>query len=98
MKKAAKPAIKKTTQKKPTAKRLPATKPKRKAQGQSALAAIVARLGEITEQLAQTADRLAQMGLPAAVAPPAAVPVFEAPRTDEHADDAEVASAIPEDR
>jgi hypothetical protein len=57
---ASKSSSKKPAQNKPAAKKSPA-KPKRKADGQSELLEIVARLALITEQLAETAERLAKL-------------------------------------
>ena len=93
MRKTSKPASKKAPAKKPAAKKSP-SKPKWKAQGQSELAGLVARLATITEQLAEIADRLAQAALP----PLPAHHAVEAPRTrtDEHADDLEVPT-VPEE-
>jgi hypothetical protein len=83
---------KKPGQKKPAAKKS-AAKSRRMAGGQAELAATVARLGDIAEQLAQTAERLALLNMP--VAPPflAANPGGEARlHIDEHADDVEVSA------
>jgi hypothetical protein len=87
MKKTTKPDAKKPAAKKPAAKK-PSAKPKRKAAGSSELVATVARLAAITQQLAETAERLAQIALPSAPAPVEA----SHQHTDEHVDDLEVAS------
>jgi hypothetical protein len=98
MKKASKSAVKKPAQKKPTGKKS-LTKPKRKAQGQSELAQVVARLDTIADKLAQTAERLAQLPAARAQPLPPASPAVEVqhPHVDEHADDVEVTSAVREE-
>jgi hypothetical protein len=59
MKKVTKPAGKKPAQKKPELRKSPA-KPKRKAQGQSELIAIVARLDIIADKLTVATERLVE--------------------------------------
>jgi hypothetical protein len=75
-----------------------AAKPKpKKAQGQTELMHVIARLEAITKNLAQTAERLTQIVPLAAVTQPLPPAEVLHPHTDEHADDVEVASVIREE-
>jgi hypothetical protein len=88
---AKKPVSAKSAAKKPAAKKLAvkkpsSSKPKRKAQGQSELGQVVARLDAIMDKLNELLERVPQLK-----APPAntAIEPIHQP-TDEHADDVEI--------
>jgi hypothetical protein len=90
--KAPKPAGKRPAQKKPLANKTSA-KPKRKAQGQSELAAMIARLDAVADKLALAVDRLAQLH----ASGPNLTGEGLRSHTDEHADDVEVAGSVREE-
>jgi hypothetical protein len=105
MKKPNKPAPKTPAKKAPATKQSVAkpkakssAKPKpRKAQDQTELMQVVARLEAVAEKLAQTAERLTQSVAHAAVTQPLPPGEVLHPHTDEHAEDVEVAGVIREE-
>jgi Zn-dependent oligopeptidase len=80
------PASTKPAAKKPAAKKPSSSTPKRKAQSQSELAQVVARLDAIMDKLNELLERVVQLTAPHAN--PTIQPMHRS--TDEHADDVEV--------
>jgi hypothetical protein len=74
---------------KPAAKKPSSSTPKRKAQGQSELGQVLARLDAIMDKLNELLERVAQLTAPHAN--PTIEPMHQL--TDEHADDVEVVGA-----